>query len=69
MNIEELRSKIPQKFIVALNFNYDTTWKSFMRDSGATVTEELKLITDEEWNQHILNLNLKTIQARRLKMQ
>ena len=38
-----------------------------MKDSGVTVTEELKLITDEEWNQLIRNLNLKIIQSRRLK--
>ena len=69
MNIEEFRNKIPQKFIDALNFKHDETWKSFMRDSGATVTEELKLIHDEEWNELIKSLNLKNIQARRLKIE
>ena len=68
MDIESFRQKKVKDFIESLGLVYCTKWKAFMRDLGVSATEELKLVTEDEWNSHFETLSITKIQMRKLKI-
>jgi len=46
--IEKCRTQRPQTFIDLLGLEYNDKWKSFFKDYGIKVTEEIKMIEDDE---------------------
>lgn len=69
MDIESYRRRKVRDFIESLGMVYCSTWKAFTRELGVEVTEELKLVTDDEWKTHFdNNLCASIILKRKLKV-
>ena len=52
--------------IESIGLTYCTQWKRFINDLGVQVTEDLKFVTDEEWDTHIKSLSVSKTQCRKL---
>ena len=61
MDIESYRRKKVKYFIESIGLTYCDKWKTFINDLGVQVTEELKLVTDQEWDIIVHNINTLTI--------
>ena len=48
MDIENYRKRKARYFVESIGLVYCDKWKNFMSELGIEVTEELKLVTDEE---------------------
>ena len=66
MDVESLRRKKVKCFVESIGLTYCAKWKEFIQNLGVQVTEELKLISDKEWDAHKNTLNISIIQHRKL---
>ena len=48
MNIENYQKIKSRDFVESIGLVYCDKWKNFMRELGIEVTDEFKLVTDEE---------------------
>ena len=65
---ELCRCKKVKYFIESIGMTHCTKWKAFVKDLGAQLTKELKVVTKEERDMHIKSLNMNKIQPRKLSM-
>ena len=68
MDIENYRKIKARDFVECVGLVYCDKWNNFMRELGIKVTEELKLVTDEEWNTHLDSLKVLKIKIRKFKV-
>ena len=66
MDIESLRRKKVRCFVESIGLTYCTKWKEFVQKLGVQVTEELKLLSEKEWDQLKNSLNMSIVQHRKL---
>ena len=64
MDIESYRNRKVKFFVESIGITYCSTWKNFTNDMGLQVTEELKLVTESEWDELFIDLKVSKIQRR-----
>ena len=52
MEIENYRKRKAKDFVESIGLVYCDKWKNFKCELGVEVTDELKLVKDEEWSTH-----------------
>ena len=58
MDAESCYRMKAKHFMESISLRCCTKWKTFINDLGAQVTEDLKLVTDEEWDAHVKSLSV-----------
>ena len=68
MDIESYRNRKVKFFVESIGITYCSTWKNFTNDMGLQVTEELKLVTESEWDELFMDLKVSKIQRRKFNI-
>ena len=66
MDVESLRRKKVRYFVESIGLTYCAKWKEFVQKLGVQVTEELKLVSSEEWDALKSQLSVSIMQRRKL---
>ena len=66
MDVHSFRTKKVKYFVQSIGLTCCSKWKDFTKDLGVQVTEELKLATQKEWDEHERILCISKMQTRKL---